>query len=1195
MKLELCYATSFVYPDKLCQDWGVCCRQVILMSKYWTPSSLRVFRKVLLYFALAAVVVALAQGFFERRSLIRDVEAEAPRVAGYFLPVLGNALWNLDADQAQSIARGIAQNRFVSRVIVSEVHDTFAFAVQAEPGKAEMQVLAAGPVDGRSLKFDIPAPGVDQVIGSLVIVIDDTAINTQALRGMMMIFVNTVILSFILAGILMVFGAAYLGRPIRALTTGVRGMDLANLGHSRLSVDTAGNAELDILQTSFNQLAERLSGAIAREKQAREASTAALSSVELMFVDKEEAEHSSEMLGQILDNLPVPTFVIGADHCVTHWNKACEKLLQKNKAEIIGTREVWRGVHGTQQSTLADCVMDADQVCLAEYMGGVCGPSSVIDGGYEGESYFPLLGLWLYVTAAPIHDAEGRVVGAIETVQDISERKMAELALSAELAFSKALLNAQSDCGIGMAILDFERIVFANDALAQIWGGTVEQLQALPSFVELYHPEERVAILAKHRRRVSGEQFANRYETRIVRADGVMREVELAVATQAKPGRRQVLVIMVDITDRKQADAQIQQAVEQQQLSDRALTQSEEKYRQVIENVSEGISLVQNRRFVFANPKTLEITGYTADELYNKEFVDVIYPDDRAKVGEFYARRLAGELIDERYDFRVLRRDGSFHWVEMGAVVIQWEGAPATLCFTSDINQRKALEESLRCTLVERETVLEHSIVGIVFLGPDGRVRWANRGLAEMLGVTDGVKAGASLRAYYADPDECSQVAVDGTSALARGEHYATEVRMRRPDGKEVWVSLSGKAVHQNGVADGSVWAVVDISARKELEDALHKVFFEREAMLQSALVGIAFVHERKYVWINRTFARLAGVQEAQLIGKSTEGQFADEAAWREFGERAYPAIARGESFTTESELRQADGSLLWVEASGCAVDPKQPEKGTIWTFLDISRRKQAELDIGLALEQQKELNILKSRFVSMTSHEFRTPLTTILSSTELLRHYSEKLNEKDKQELYGSVEGCVEHMTHMLDNILLIGAADANLLGFTPAPLALRSFCSELLIEAEGVVKAGRVRPEVQVHFDVAAEEIMLDRKLLRHILVNLLSNAFKYSPGGGVVRFEVKTVPGEIVFIVTDQGIGIPAEDLDRLFESFHRAANVGEIPGTGLGMPIVKKSTEAHGGTVCVESELGRGTRFTVTLPVAGLVQDTQGGMV
>ena len=1167
------------------------------MSEHWEPSSLRVFRKVLLYFALAAVVVALAQGFFERRSLVRDVEAEVPRVVSYFLPVLGNALWNLDADQAQSIARGIVQSRFVSQVMVREARDTFAFAVQVEPGKAGMQVveLAVQPLDGRSLKFDIPAPNAtDSVVGSLVVVIDETAINAQAMRGMMLIFVNTGILSLILVGILMVFGATYLGRPIRALTTGVRGMDLANLGHSRLSVDTAGNAELDVLQTSFNELAERLSGAIASEKQAREASKAALSSAEQMFVGKEMAEKSSEMLGKILDNSPVPTFVIGVDHCVTHWNKACEKLLNKKKADIIGTREVWLGVHGAAQPTLADCVMDADPDCLAGHMGGVFGPSSSIDGGYEGESYFPILGLWLYVTAAPIHDAEGRVVGAIETVQDVSERKAAEQALSAELAFSKALLNAQSDCGIGMAILDFERIVFANDALARIWGGTVEQLQELNSFIELYHPDERAGILAKHRRRVSGEQFSNRYDTRILRADGVMRDVELAVATQAKPGRRQVLVIMVDITDRKQADAKIRQAVEQQQLSDRALTQSEEKYRQVIENVSEGISLVQNRRFVFANPKALEITGYTADELYSKEFVDVIYPEDRAKVGEFYTRRLAGELIDERYDFRVLRCDGSFHWVEMGAVVIQWEGAPATLCFTSDISQRKALEESLRCTLIEREIVLEHSIVGIVFLGPDGRVRWANRGLADMLGVPGGVKTGCSLRSFYADAGECLQVAEDGTSALARGENYAAEVRMRRPDGQLVWVSLSGKAVQKDDMTHGSVWAVVDISARKELEDALHKVFFEREAMLQSALVGIAFVHERKYVWVNRTFSKLAGIPETELIGKPTLGQFADEAAWREFGQRAYPTIARGEPFSTESQMRQADGGLLWVDASGCAVDPAQPEKGTIWTFLDISRRKQAELDIGLALEQQKELNILKSRFVSMTSHEFRTPLTTILSSTELLRHYSEKLNEADKQELYGSVEGCVEHMTHMLDNILLIGAADANLLGFAPAPLALRSFCSELVTEAESAVKPGRVRPEVRVLFAVAPEEILLDRKLLRHMLVNLLSNAIKYSPDGGVVRFEVTTGPGEINFVVADQGIGIPEADLEHLFESFHRAANVGDIPGTGLGMPIIKKSAEAHGGTVRVESELGRGTCFTVTLPIAGLGQDTQGGL-
>ncbi|MDZ7924108.1 MAG: hypothetical protein U5M23_08610 [Marinagarivorans sp.] len=142
----------------------------------------------------------------------------------------------------------------------------------------------------------------DSVVGNLIIVIDEAAINAQMLASKVMIFCQYRHLSLILVGILIVFGATYLGRPIRALTTGVRGMDLANLGHARLSVDTAGNTELDVLQTSFNELTERLSDAIASEKQAREASKAALSSAELMFAGKEMAKKSSEMLGEILDS-----------------------------------------------------------------------------------------------------------------------------------------------------------------------------------------------------------------------------------------------------------------------------------------------------------------------------------------------------------------------------------------------------------------------------------------------------------------------------------------------------------------------------------------------------------------------------------------------------------------------------------------------------------------------------------------------------------------------------------------------------------------------------------------------------------------------------------------------------------------------------------------------------------------------------
>lgn len=254
----------------------------------------------------------------------------------------------------------------------------------------------------------------------------------------------------------------------------------------------------------------------------------------------------------------------------------------------------------------------------------------------------------------------------------------------------------------------------------------------------------------------------------------------------------------------------------------------------------------------------------------------------------------------------------------------------------------------------------------------------------------------------------------------------------------------------------------------------------------------------------------------------------------------------------------------------------------------DALERRNAEdkRRFELAMAQQVELNALKSSFVSMTTHEFRTPLTTILSSQELLVHYGDRLSAAERGDTLRSIEGAARRMVVMLDQVLTIGKADANLLEFKPKPLDLAALCRQLRDEAQ----AGRLAPDgsqadlLTLELNLGEGPVMADEKLLRHILGNLLSNAIKYSPNGQMASFRAhRGVQGELVFEVQDQGIGIPPGEIPKLFGNFHRATNVGDIPGTGLGLTIVKRAVESHGGTIAVQSELGRGTCFTVRIPV------------
>jgi signal transduction histidine kinase len=254
-------------------------------------------------------------------------------------------------------------------------------------------------------------------------------------------------------------------------------------------------------------------------------------------------------------------------------------------------------------------------------------------------------------------------------------------------------------------------------------------------------------------------------------------------------------------------------------------------------------------------------------------------------------------------------------------------------------------------------------------------------------------------------------------------------------------------------------------------------------------------------------------------------------------------------------------------------------------------RNREDKQRFDVALAQQVELSQMKSTFLSMTSHEFRTPLTSILVSQSLLRNYCDRLPVGERNGLLDSIESAVKRMVLMLDQVLTIGRSDAQLLSFNPKPMNLLSLCCQLRDEAmashifspnKGKTEAARVALDAELD----DKDVVADEKLLRHILGNLLSNAVKYSPGNAEAFFKVRRDGYGVRFEVRDQGIGIPIEDLPRLFGDFHRASNVGNIPGAGLGLAIVKRAVESHGGNISVSSQPGDGTCFTVTIPLAAL---------
>lgn len=227
---------------------------------------------------------------------------------------------------------------------------------------------------------------------------------------------------------------------------------------------------------------------------------------------------------------------------------------------------------------------------------------------------------------------------------------------------------------------------------------------------------------------------------------------------------------------------------------------------------------------------------------------------------------------------------------------------------------------------------------------------------------------------------------------------------------------------------------------------------------------------------------------------------------------------------------------------------------------------------------EEKALVELKNRFVAMTSHEFRTPLSVISSSAELLQHYSERWTQEKRGEHLERIRRSVTTMTAMLDRVLLIKKAEAGMLEFRPAVVALDRLLVEIALAIEQHKGTQR---RIALDIDPSVGSCLADEQLVRHMIENLLSNALKYSPESEPVHLRASRDQDDLLIAVQDHGIGIPEPDRPRLFDGFHRAPNALHISGTGLGLAVVKRAAELHGGGIEFTSEIGQGTTFVARI--------------
>jgi signal transduction histidine kinase len=371
---------------------------------------------------------------------------------------------------------------------------------------------------------------------------------------------------------------------------------------------------------------------------------------------------------------------------------------------------------------------------------------------------------------------------------------------------------------------------------------------------------------------------------------------------------------------------------------------------------------------------------------------------------------------------------------------------------------------------------------------------------------------------------------------------------------------------------------------RQRIEIALHEAKDQLQAVLDAVPGCVAWVGaDLRYLGVNQHMARLMQTPSEYFIGKPIGFSGQQTGALTAFIQRFFEIPSDMTHHAADEIAVQLHGATRYYLIVG---QKYLQGNAAVFVGIDISERKQAELEIRNSLINAQEINELKSRFIAVVSHEFRTPLTTILTAGELLEHYSQQWPLEKTQSYLRRIQNSVNRMTELLEDVLVINAEEAGKLKLNPVSLDVVYFCQGLLEELR--LSSGQSHP-LLFKSQVTSQEVKLDEKLLRLILSNLISNAIKYSPPGHPVEVDLMSEQGQITLLVCDRGIGIPPEDQQYLFDLFHRAQNVGTTPGTGLGLAIVKKAVDLHGGSINVQSEVGLGTQFTVKLPSQPLVEE------
>lgn len=829
--------------------------------------------------------------------------------------------------------------------------------------------------------------------------------------------------------------------------------------------------------------------------------------------------------------------------------------------------------------------------------------------------------MYFLLSSTAIYDEQGDYVSDRSAFYDITALKQAQDTLRESEARYRFLAENIRD---GIARINRQgECIYASPSIYHILGYTPEELYGRMIF-SLIHPDDRTTLTAAAFAQIKPDQALRISSYRVRHKAGHYVWLEFrsqAIFAEGSDTLVEFITTSRDITERKHAEDTLLQKVEEERIFQGYLKTLHEVtieltqldwlddfYRRAIELGIERLGFDRLGLLLYDAEYHVAVGSYGTDH----QGMVIAEAHIRLELDSYGGILQHSLASSERFCFNeaVPLYSNSefigFGWnalavLRHGQQVLGWLSADNGIQHQPISNPQLEIlalySLSLSTLLARKQAILalresEHKFrqvvtaapVAIVISNDAGAITLANDQAESLFGYKSTellaqpieILVPATVRAGH--PTDQNN---DIMGAKSSPPESGTELQARRKDGTVFPVEI--KLSHIETVDGLLIMSfLTDISSRKAAERALREQRDFLQLVIDTIPDFIAVKDQSgRFQLANRRIAEIYGTTPTALIGVRETDIHTDQNEVARFQAQDQQALLSGQPlFIPEDDF----GSNCYQ----INVIPLKNQAGHFDRLLvvgsDITERKQTEEVLHQTLKKEKELGELKSRFVSMASHEFRTPLTSIMVLTETLSNYRHKLTDEQIAQRLHKIQEQIGHLKTIMDDVLQLARIQARRMEFTPTPIDLDELCSSVVEEFLGQPTAQRLHYR---HDKTALSipPINLDKRLMRQIISNLLSNALKYSAAEKPVELHLAYTDGTVILQVRDEGIGIPADDFKHLFQPFHRATNVGTISGTGLGLSITKESVELHGGSITVESQLGVGTTFTVTLPITG----------